>query len=71
MAPLRDLECLDCKAGWEELVAASERPTCPKCDSYNVQVLLALIGGYSGCNSGGASTRPRQAGSYKVKRKPK
>jgi hypothetical protein len=69
--PLRDLECLDCKHGWDELVHTSDRPTCPKCDSFNVQILLALIGGYSGLSSGGASTRPRQSGSFKVKKRSK
>lgn len=66
--PLRDLECLDCKHGWEELVMSGERPTCPKCDGFNVQILLALIGGYQG-DMGGASTRPKQSTSFRAKKR--
>jgi hypothetical protein len=68
--PIRDLVCKDCGAEWEEIVNLGERPTCrvPECDSFNVELKPALIGGYQG-SMGGASTRPRHCGSFKVKKR--
>lgn len=64
--PIRDLLCRECQMEWEELVREGERPTCTKCDSLDIEVLPALVGGYQ-MSSGGSSTRPKRAGSFRRK----
>lgn len=63
--PLRDFECTAC--GHEEkdqyVRRGQESTTCSKCGQYMV-AKTALVGGYK-MNSGGSSTRPRNAGSFK------
>lgn len=39
--PLYEFRCLRCDARFEELVSASERVACPRCDSAEVDKLMA------------------------------
>lgn len=65
--PIRDFKCSACKLEWETLVSSGDAPKeCPDCKSTAIAQLPALVGGYK-MYSGGGSTRPRQAGSFKTK----
>lgn len=67
--PIRDFNCRACDYTWERLVVGNEEPqACPNCESTAISRLPSMVGGYK-MNSGGGSTRPRQAGSFKKKEK--
>lgn len=68
MAPIRDFLCMSCGHEWEDIVRIDSAVPCPHCESHKVEKLPALVGGYQ-MSSGGGSTRPRHAGSFKSKEK--
>lgn len=66
---LNDYTCLKCKLAFEALtIKNSKSVKCTSCGSKKVKKQFPLIGGYT-LNSGPSSVRPRQSGSFKVKRK--
>jgi putative FmdB family regulatory protein len=65
MAPLYDFRCTKCEHTFETIAGPQEAPPCPKCkDSEFIERCITAPGGYQ-MNSGGSSTRPRSAGSFK------
>jgi len=65
MAPLRDFRCTKCEHAFEALAKEYEAAPCPKCkDSENIERCITAPGGYQ-MSSGGSSTRPKRAGSFK------
>lgn len=65
--PLRDYECKTCQKVWEEFIQTKEDipENCIYCDSSDIQSKLSTPGGYTIHGSNSASTRPRNAGSFK------
>lgn len=68
--PIREYTCKSCGAEFEfyELSNDPEKPKCKLCDSEHVERLVSAFGGYQG-SMGGGSTTPRQAGSFKGRKK--
>ncbi|MGD9140197.1 MAG: zinc ribbon domain-containing protein [bacterium] len=54
--PIREYECKDCQLKFEtiELGTDSEKPSCPRCHSENVEKKLSL---FSGSSAMGASCK--------------
>jgi DNA-directed RNA polymerase subunit RPC12/RpoP len=68
--PLRDFECLACGSALTSILIRNAQDLmdlrCP-CGSGELQQKLALIGGYNG-DTGGGSTKPKGAGSFRTKK---
>lgn len=64
--PIREYECQKCKHVFEnlELRATDKAEVCPQCFGKRLKQVVSAFGGYQG-NLGGASTRPKNAGSFK------
>lgn len=65
--PIYEFGCTGCGHVFEELVLPSDRAAsvpCPYCESLKTEKVPTAPGGYK-FNSGGSSTRPRSAGSFK------
>jgi putative FmdB family regulatory protein len=67
--PIREYHCKDCDCTFENLeLKESDRPEkCEKCGSGTIERKISTYGGYF-MDSGPASIRPKQAGSFKVKK---
>lgn len=66
MTPLRDYLCLDCGHEFEEFLSAGEHPVgCSHCESKRLERLPSAPGGYQIKGSNSASSRPKNAGSFK------
>lgn len=67
--PLREYRCQDCEKQTEnlELKDSDKLLSCPNCGSDNLERMISAYGGYD-FSSGPASVRPKQAGSFKVKK---
>lgn len=67
--PLREYRCQSCEKNTEnlELKAEDKLLSCPSCGSDNLERVISAHGGYD-MASGPSSVRPRQAGSFKVKK---
>lgn len=63
---LYDFDCKNCNQAFEYTVDREQQEEihCPYCDSSNVSKAINAHAGYSG-DTGGASQRPRGAGSFK------
>ena len=68
--PIYEYLCLKCGHQFDNLELPSEsgNAQCPHCESYNCEKLLSAHGGYQ-MSSGGGSTRPKSAGSFRSKKK--
>lgn len=65
MPPIKEFMCMECGFEYEDIVKIDEpHPSCPHCESQNVEKLVSSHGGYS-MSSGGSSTRPRGAGAFR------
>lgn len=66
--PRYEYQCGGCGHEFEETLKHSDpTPPCPHCeDDARVVKLVSAPGGYQ-MNSGGGSTRPRQAGAFRTK----
>ena len=68
MPPIFEYDCLDCGHKLEVIYRTPEdEPVgCPNCGHDQLQRAMSMIGAYYG-DLGGSSTRPKNAGSFKVK----
>jgi putative FmdB family regulatory protein len=67
--PIYDFKCTKCDVVFEALVGVQEAPPCPNCkDSEHIERQVSMIGGYAIHGSNSGSTRPRQSGSFRVKK---
>lgn len=66
--PIREFQCRECGHIFEEIVQCEEgQIPCPHCESNKTDKLISAFGGYIG-NLGSASTRPKNAGSFRSKK---
>lgn len=66
--PIREYTCKKCGEEFETIVRDAEKVRCPVCRSTKLKEEFSLFGGYS-MSGTGSSTRPRQAGAFKGRKK--